>query len=77
MNRYPSKEHTADYIQRFIPLVGEQTSMDRSYAEMLYVEGLIAMAYYAQLVDTPTYKALKLELLKIYQKQVDKFLVHV
>lgn len=73
MNRYPSEAHTLEYVRRFIPLIGEQTNLERSYAEMLHVEGMISMAYYAQLLDTPNYRQLKVEALETYQKQVDRF----
>lgn len=73
MNILMTPETTAAYIRSFIPLVTQQTNLERSYAERSYVQGQISMAFFAQLIDIPTWKDLEKELLEAYKKQVDKF----
>jgi hypothetical protein len=73
VKNFPANDQTAAYIREFIPLVGEQTSIERAWAECSYVQGLIGMASAGMLIDIDTWKLLREELQNIYQKQVDRF----
>lgn len=72
-----SEEKVVDYVRMSIPLIGDQTRLERAYAEKLHVEGMLSMAFYAQLIEIDTRRMLQKEIAKEYKKQVDRFEVSV